>query len=62
MGEITNSAKGVIISLFWLERSYNQLELNKIIKAQKKAIRNICKAQYNEHTDPLLKKNYKYPN
>ena len=36
-------------------------ELNKIIKAQKKAIRNICKAQYNEHTDPFLK-NYKYPN
>ena len=31
-------------------------ELNKIIKAQKKAIRNICKAQYNEHTDPLFKK------
>ena len=25
-------------------------ELNKIIKAQKKAIINICKAQYNEHT------------
>ena len=31
-------------------------ELNKIIKAQKKAIRNICKAQYNEQTDPLFKK------